>query len=454
MDKTTSLYQIYKYDFHKATQRTIIAEAEGIDGNKHIKIAQTCFASLFDLNTIDKLAKINKKGEVKAMLPNDVLAKSNEIFIWRVNNSQLKDWWKKCGKDNKGIDKYEKEEIESNPYCHVLIDNRPGVGLMAIEKSSAWGSKPDMLRDVLLENFNRMLADFFDLEMRIEARMDPKDIWEFVHDRLFEHHDYIRKVAFTFQNPKKINKSNAMEVKSTRLKAMLKTVEISDALKGFFTMEFDKNTNSKISQTNKDMAEMVRLCGENGYDINRYFVKDDNTDQTPLKMGPLWDFEWCLGNFRDHVPAIHYLENKLYFKRMCTDPEFMKRVALVHQKYGAAIYSEILDFYDILSDSLQRSQALNFQLWDLLGKPIAYSYVGFDTWEEEVQYSKNFFITHYRWLEEQLKPYLSGDGITETVCRDYHQDDGIFAIDGHKLFTAPQQNGLYIRNGKKYLIRK
>lgn len=271
MDKTRSLYQIFKYDFHKAKQRTIIAAAEGIDGNKYVKQAQTCFASLFDQNTIDKLAKKNKKGEIKAILPNDVLAKSGEIFIWRVNNSQLKDWWKKSGKDSKGIDKYEKEEIESNPYCHVLIDNRPGFGLMAIEKSSAWGSKPDMLRDVVLENFNRMLADLFDLEMRIEARMDPKDIWEFVHDRLFEHNDYIRKVAFTFQNPKKINKSNAMEVKSSRLKAMLKTVEISDALKGFFTMEFDKNTNSKISQTNKDMAEMVRLCGENGYDISITF---------------------------------------------------------------------------------------------------------------------------------------------------------------------------------------
>ena len=271
MDKTRSLYQIYKFDFHKAIQRTIIAEAEGIDGAKYIKQAQTCFASLFDQNTIDKLAKINKKGEVKAMLPNDVLAKSGKIFIWRVNNSQMKEWWKKNGKDSNGIDKYEKEEIESNPYCHILIDNRPGIGLMAIEKSTAWGSNPDMLRDVILENFNRMLADLFDLEMRIEARMDPKDIWEFVHDRLFEHNDYIRKVAFTFQNPKKINKSNAMEVKSTRLKAMLKTVEISDALKGFFTMEFDKNTNSKISQANKDMAEMVRLCGENGYDISITF---------------------------------------------------------------------------------------------------------------------------------------------------------------------------------------
>ena len=89
----------------------------------------------------------------------------------------------------------------------------------------------------------------------------------FRSERLFEHEDYIRKVSFVFQNPKKINKTNAMEVKSARLKAMLKTVEISDALKGFFMMEFDKNTNSKISQENKDMAEMVRLCGENGYDI-------------------------------------------------------------------------------------------------------------------------------------------------------------------------------------------
>lgn len=271
MDKKRSLYAIYKFDFHKATERSIIAEAGGVDGNKNVKIAQKCFASLFDQNTIDKLAKINKKGEVTAMLPNDVLAKGSDLFIWRVNNSQLKEWWKKNGKDSKGIDKYEKEEIESNPYCHVLIDNRPGFGLMAIEKSTAWGSKPDMLRDVLLENFNRMLADLFDLEMRIEARMDPKDIWEFVHNRLYEHGDYIRKVSFVFQNPKKINKSNAIEVKSARLKAMLKTVEISDALKGFFTMEFDKNTNSKISPANKDMAEMVRLCGENGYDISITF---------------------------------------------------------------------------------------------------------------------------------------------------------------------------------------
>ena len=156
MTETKSLYAIYKYDFHKAIHSSIQSVAEGIDGAKYVKIAQQCFASLFDQNTIEKLAKQNKKGEVTAMLPNDVLAKSKDMIIWRVNNSQIKDWWKRNGKDSNGIDKYEKEEIESNPYCYVLIDNRPGVGIMAIEKSTAWGSKPDLLRDVILDNFNRL----------------------------------------------------------------------------------------------------------------------------------------------------------------------------------------------------------------------------------------------------------------------------------------------------------
>ena len=133
--------------------------------------------------------------------------------------------------------------------------------------------------------------------MRIEARMNPTDIWKFVHERLFEHDDYIRKVSFVFQNPKKINKTNAMEVKSARLKAMLKTVEISDALKGFFMMEFDKNTNRMISQENKDMAEMVRLCGENGYDIcitfkeyKTYRINDYVRAYYPMNLDTLQQF--------------------------------------------------------------------------------------------------------------------------------------------------------------------
>ena len=270
MDKTKALYAIYKYDFHKATESTIQAVENGANGEKNLKIAQSCFDSLFDENSIENLAKTHKNGSV-TRLPNDVLAKFGEIYIWRVNNSQMKEWWAKHGKDNKGIDKYEMQEIESNPYCNVLIDNRPKHCLMAIEKSSAWNSNPDKLRDMLLDNFNRLLVDKFNLEMRIEARMNPIDIWDFMRERIYEHEDYVKYITFEFQNPKKINKTNATAVNSPRVKSMIKTVEISKALKGLFTMEFDKTSSGDISQKNRDLAEMVRLCGENGYDISIKF---------------------------------------------------------------------------------------------------------------------------------------------------------------------------------------
>lgn len=129
---------------------------------------------------------------------------------------------------------------------------------------------------MLLDNFNRILADRYDLAMRIESRMKPTEIWQFVYDRIYEHGDYIRRVTFTFQNPKKINKSKTTEIKSARVKAIVRTAEISKAIKGFYTLEFDKNSHGNISPKNRDMAEMVRLCADNGYEISITF-KDFKT---------------------------------------------------------------------------------------------------------------------------------------------------------------------------------
>ena len=94
---------------------SLLAAENGVDGSKNLKMAQACFASLFDQNSVDNLGKTNKKGEF-TRLPNDVMAKQGDIYIWRVNNSQLKDWWTRNGKDSHGIDNYEKQEIESTEF--------------------------------------------------------------------------------------------------------------------------------------------------------------------------------------------------------------------------------------------------------------------------------------------------------------------------------------------------
>lgn len=304
MEKDKTMYAIYKYDFHQAPQRSIQAEANGADGAKYLKKAQECFQALFDQNAIDNLFKESKKNGA-TRLPNDVMAKKNGIIVWRVNNSQTKDWWARNGKDSKGIDRYEKQEIESNPYCMVLIDNRPGQCIMAIEKSAAWANNPDKLRDILLHCLNVAMADRFDLEMRIEARMNPSEIWEFMNDRIYHHHDYVKNLTFEFLNPDKINKTNDAEVKSTALKAMRKTLKISKALKGLFTMEFDQQTQEAISRKNRELAEMVRLCGENGYNIKVTF-KDYKVYRINEYVKAYYDMKSeVIDGFRDGAPSLN-----------------------------------------------------------------------------------------------------------------------------------------------------
>ena len=38
-----TLYAIYKFDFHQATNRSVIAESNGVDGSKNVKFAQKCW---------------------------------------------------------------------------------------------------------------------------------------------------------------------------------------------------------------------------------------------------------------------------------------------------------------------------------------------------------------------------------------------------------------------------
>lgn len=262
MDKTKSLYAIYRYGFRRASQRDIQAEADGQDGEKNLPIAQKCFASLFDLNTIDNLAKTKRNGEVER-LHNDVMAKKEDVFYWRVNDRQMKEFWEMQGKDPIGKDEYTKKKVESLPPCNVLIDNRPNACYMAIEKGTGWG-QPDRVRDILLMNFNRFLSERYDIEMYIEGLYHPTDIYEFCDDRRDNHGDFIRKVEYIWKG----KKANPDNVKNSSLRNMVKRTQIDHALRGFYAQEFNGKSGDTVSQKNKFTAEMVRLCLEDeGYDI-------------------------------------------------------------------------------------------------------------------------------------------------------------------------------------------
>lgn len=300
MKNKDNLYDIYKYDFHPVSQLTIFTEAtraDGGSGEKNLPAAQAHFESLFDENTIGKLAKKRGNGDI-TLLPNDVIAKRDGIIAWRVNNSQMKKLWERD--ENKGgngqPDKYEERAKESNPFCMVFIDNRPGRCLMAIQRSAAWDGKPDKLRDVLLENFNRKLEEK-GLEMRIEALMCVMDFWDFINDRIYNHGDFVKKVEFTLQNPSRVCPAVGTDAKSEYVQSMLKMMKASNAVTGFFGMYFGEDRAANFSQENRDLRETVRLCAINGYGITVhlneyrvYRINDFVRASFPLNPGCLGDF--------------------------------------------------------------------------------------------------------------------------------------------------------------------
>ena len=54
------------------------------------------------------------------------------------------------------------------------------------------------------------------------------------------------------------------------------------------------------------------------------------------------------------------------------------------------------------SENIRHSQIKNFERWDILGKYISVGLVKFNTWEEEVDYAKEFLDAHVEWLDNEI----------------------------------------------------
>lgn len=231
---------------------------------------------------------------------------------------------------------------------------------------------------------------------------------------------------------------------------------MNDFEKALYKPEFpsDRSYTSYIDETSfakwyywKNLLQMN--------ECNRYFFKYDNTNDSKLKMGTLWDFEWCLGvgpDVTSERPFTNYhLKNKLYFNRLYKDPLFMAKVAEIHKQYGDKIYSGVLDFYDELSDSLSLSQAENFRRWPILDKPVGWAYVPLGSWQNEVNCDKQFFINHYEWLNNTLLPYLTG--ITEIKYSTGKVSDSFYSLDGRIVRNSSLSKGIYINHGRKLVVK-
>lgn len=260
-----AIYAIYKLIFEKAEQTSVTASDAG-------EITIDRAQALLDEVLKEELpmSKTNKRKE-QVRLENYLERTERGISLLMICNE----------KNVQYSEKKEDRTITSHPGCYVVIDNRPGVAQVAIERDSSFDGKPDVVRDILEEALNRRMEEY-GLVVRINQKWKEGDFWTAVHEQCEVHKDRIRKVEFEFPNPDKVGPIDVNEYFEAKMELLNSLTRMTNAASGRLILSSDKDRVIQFRQEERDLAAMVSLCSQNAYNISvrfeQYGMYRDGTD--------------------------------------------------------------------------------------------------------------------------------------------------------------------------------
>ena len=139
------------------------------------------------------------------------------------------------------------------------------------------------------------------------------------------------------------------------------------------------------------------------FDPNLYYVLP--TQQSKLKMLPMWDSEWSLGLWNidwkgDPYPIEFnpYWETVYYFYYLFNSPTFREAVKTEWVQFKSKV-QEVKDEVESVRQAIAKAQSYNFLKWLSPGHQLDYGIK--KTWEEEVQRINTFFDKRIKFIERQ-----------------------------------------------------
>ncbi|NLJ42525.1 MAG: T9SS type A sorting domain-containing protein [Bacteroidales bacterium] len=153
-----------------------------------------------------------------------------------------------------------------------------------------------------------------------------------------------------------------------------------------------------------------------GYKFSTFFYKDKDSRGGKLNAGPLWDFDLCYGN-EDYTDFNLQTDTWLYPKfsdyyggrihwwaRMMEDLSyrslFMSRWK--NLRMGPFSTDSVMLFIDNTIDYLGDAVARNFERWPVIGEYIWPNYFIGQTYEEEVDYLKDWITDRMNWMDANV----------------------------------------------------
>ena len=147
--------------------------------------------------------------------------------------------------------------------------------------------------------------------------------------------------------------------------------------------------------------------------LSSYFYKDKDSKDGKIHAGPVWDFNLSFGNadycngwnptgwVRD-TPCGN--TNPFWWERMIQDPVFANLVKCrwMELREGPLHVDSLMTFIDGQSNYLEPALDRNFQRWPVLGIYIWPNPVILDTYEEEIDFMKNFLKDRIAWMDNNI----------------------------------------------------
>ncbi|HPS54586.1 MAG TPA: CotH kinase family protein, partial [Sedimentisphaerales bacterium] len=134
-----------------------------------------------------------------------------------------------------------------------------------------------------------------------------------------------------------------------------------------------------------------------------------------LKMGPVWDYNFALGNGKGGTDGYQWypLEHQRFYQykwwaRLRQDPEFMLKYGDRWFKLRKGVYSTENVHADIDETAafLDEAKTRNFQRWKILGSSgwaFLYDSYLYPTYAHEIQYFKDWATDRFNWLDYELQ---------------------------------------------------
>ena len=156
-----------------------------------------------------------------------------------------------------------------------------------------------------------------------------------------------------------------------------------------------------------------------GYRLSSYLYKDKDSNDGRLVAGPIWDFNLGFGNanydegwdtqgwmidLTEHIWAEYDWYVPFWWCLIWSDERFQSSVS---ERWRELRKSTLSDIYvntviDSLRDHIGVAANRNFDRWPILGEYVWPNYFIGETYEEEVEYLRDWIMTRMEWMDNEL----------------------------------------------------